>query len=140
MKTSRERSKPFVKALSILLSVLTVISIITVNPVKASAAASSVQPAMYLFKTKLKITNLPSEHSAMSGAPDRLPYDIVSGVSSSNAYAPFDCTVIYKLNEAAHPVIIESDNEVLFADGTVAKMTIMCLHDNDVSNINVGDK
>ena len=140
MKTSRERSKPFVKALSILLSVLTVISIITVNPVKASAAASSAQPAMYLFKTKLKITNLPSEHSAMSGAPDRLPYDIVSGVSSSNAYAPFDCTVIYKLNEAAHPVIIESDNEVLFADGTVAKMTIMCLHDNDVSNINVGDK
>jgi hypothetical protein len=105
------------------------------------AGTSGTQFAMFVFKKNLNITNTPSGHSPQANYPDRLPYDIVSGISSdTNAYAPFDCTVTHKLNEAAHPIIIESDNNVIFADGTIGKMTIMVLHDNNVDDINVGDK
>ena len=52
--------------------------------------------------------------------------------------APFTGTIkkIYDYNNA---VWLESIDKVMFADGTIDYMTILTLHDNDVSNLKVGD-
>lgn len=52
--------------------------------------------------------------------------------------APFTGTIkkIYKDNNA---VWLQSNDKVMYADGTVDYMTVLTLHDNDVSNLKVGD-
>ena len=52
--------------------------------------------------------------------------------------APFTGTIkkIYTENNA---VWLESNEKVLYADGTIDYMTVLTLHDNDVSNLKVGD-
>ena len=51
--------------------------------------------------------------------------------------APFTGTIkkIYKENNA---VWLQSNDQVLYADGTIDYMTVLTLHDNDVSNLKVG--
>lgn len=51
--------------------------------------------------------------------------------------APFTGT-IKRIYEPCNAVWLESNEKVLYADGTVDYMTIMTLHDNDVSNLYVG--
>ena len=52
--------------------------------------------------------------------------------------APFTGTIkkVYSENNA---VWLESNEKVLYADGTKDYMTVLTLHDNDVSNLKVGD-
>ena len=52
-------------------------------------------------------------------------------------YAPFTGT-IKKIYGADNVVWLESNAPVEFADGTVDYMTIMCMHDNDISDLYVG--
>ena len=102
------------------------------------ASAEETQLAMYIFKSKLKITCLPSGHGTNSNYPNKLPYDVVSGVSSYNAYAPFDCKVIKIISSEGHTVAFESINKVLYPDGTIDYMTFTLSHDDDISDLKVG--
>lgn len=52
--------------------------------------------------------------------------------------APFTGT-IKKIYSANNAVWLESNDKVLYADGTIDYMTVLTLHDNDVSNLKVGD-
>lgn len=51
--------------------------------------------------------------------------------------APFTGT-IKKIYESSNAVWLESNEKVKYADGTVDYMTILTMHDNDVSNLYVG--
>ena len=54
-----------------------------------------------------------------------------------NVYAPFDCKV-KKIWHNGSTVWVESVNKVRWANGTVAKVTASFTHDNNVSNLRVG--
>ena len=52
--------------------------------------------------------------------------------------APFTGT-IKRIYEGNNGVWLESNDKVLYADGTIDYMTVLTLHDNDISNLKVGD-
>lgn len=54
------------------------------------------------------------------------------------AFAPFDCIVRKIYLEDANEVWIESLEPVLYADGTVDYMTMLFMHDDDISDLYVG--
>lgn len=53
------------------------------------------------------------------------------------AWAPFD-GVVKKIYKLGHSVWLESTEKVLYADGTKDYMTVMFTHDDNVSNLKVG--
>ncbi len=53
--------------------------------------------------------------------------------------APFTCRVVAIKEESGNCVWIESTSEVLYADGSYDFMTCMFMHDNDISDLNVGE-
>ena len=61
------------------------------------------------------------------------------GEACSYLRAPFTGTIkrIYKNSNA---VWLESSEKVMYADGTVDYMTVMTLHDSNISNLKVGQK
>lgn len=60
--------------------------------------------------------------------------------ASKKCYAPFDCIVKKIYTEDANEVWIESKEPVLWADGTIDYMTLLLIHDNDISNLYVGQE
>ena len=60
--------------------------------------------------------------------------------SVENVFAPFDCVVKKIYTADANEVWIESKDPVQYADGTEDYMTILLAHDNDVSNLKVGQE
>lgn len=60
-------------------------------------------------------------------------------LGKDGAWAPFD-GVIKKIWANGNSVWLESSNKVLYADGTKDFMTVMFTHDDDVSNLKVGQK
>lgn len=65
--------------------------------------------------------------------------DLAIDISGSCKYlkAPFTGT-IKRIYENDNAVWLESNNKVKYSDGTEDYMTIMTLHDNDISNLKVG--
>ena len=53
--------------------------------------------------------------------------------------APFT-GIIKKIYTGDNAVWLESVDKVLYADGTIDYMTVLTIHDNDISNLKVGDK
>lgn len=53
--------------------------------------------------------------------------------------APFTCRVAAINEECGNCVWVESTSEVLYADGSYDYMTCMFMHDNDISDIYVGE-
>ena len=53
--------------------------------------------------------------------------------------APFTCRIVAIKEESGNCVWIESTAEVLYADGSYDYMTCMFMHDDDVSDLNVGE-
>lgn len=94
------------------------------------------QYAMYPCKV-IRITQKDHEgtHSAC-WAVDEAGVD--GGIS--NFIMPFDGTVKKLYPSDANEVWIQSDSKVKYADGTEDYMTIMFAHDNDISNLKVGQK
>ena len=71
---------------------------------------------------------------------DSYAVDNVGCVSEiEDVYMPFTGTIKKIYKEDANEVWIESNDKVLYADGTIDYMTVMTMHDNDVSNLKVGD-
>ncbi len=77
------------------------------------------------------------------------PYDVFSHQEQNaidmtlNQYesivAPFTCRVVAVNEDCCNAVWIQSMREVVFADGTIDYMTCLFLHDNDISDIYVGE-
>ena len=59
------------------------------------------------------------------------------GAVCKNLRAPFTGT-IKRIYSNCNAVWLESNEKVLYADGTIDYMTVMTIHDNDVSNLQVG--
>src|SRR5690606_14584833 len=57
----------------------------------------------------------------------------------TNVYAPFT-GVIKRISspEGGNAVWLESKEKILWADGTIDYMTVLTIHDNDVSDLYVG--
>jgi len=108
----------------------------------ARTFAAENQRAMYIFKSVLHVTNSESGHAYKPKYPDRKPIDIVGPTSGiDDAYAPFDCKVVATSPsnpEEGHMAGFESVNKVLLADGTTDYVTFMLAHDNNISDLSVG--
>ena len=61
------------------------------------------------------------------------------GEACSYLRAPFTGT-IKRIYKNCNAVWLESSEKVMYADGTVDYMTVMTLHDNNISNLKVGQK
>lgn len=76
--------------------------------------------AMYLTEARV-----PPEHDVL--ALDFLPRNTEGArISPMNVYAPFSGTIVYTGND--HNCILESDDFVHFADGTLYKMRVLVAH------------
>lgn len=59
--------------------------------------------------------------------------------NETKVYAPFDGTIVFiDKRENGHGIAFQSLNKVEYADGTIDYMTVWTGHDNDVSNLKVG--
>ena len=97
--------------------------------------SDKIQPAIW-FMSVVNVSQGVDEGSHAG----TLNFDVVG---TTDIFAPFDCTVkdVYPSGyDFAHTVVIESENDVQYADGTIDKMTLAFAHDNDISDIHVGDK
>ena len=61
------------------------------------------------------------------------------GEACSYLRAPFTGT-IKRIYKNCNAVWLESSEKVMYADGTVDYMTVMTLHDSNISNLKVGQK
>jgi hypothetical protein len=67
--------------------------------------------------------------------------DIIgSGGGIENAYAPFDCTLVWKDSLRGNGLCWQSDREVLWANGSTDFVTFVMWHMNDISDYRVGQK
>ena len=122
------------RLLALLLAVLVVSSFLTIG------AAADNQKAMWVFKENLYITNNADGHAYQESAPYRRPFDAVAYSTNITAIAPFDCKVV-KIDtswNAGNAVGIESLAPVELANGDVEYITLVLCHDNDVSDLYVG--
>ncbi len=126
--------------LSVVLCLLVLLSTATAGLGILKAHASETQNAMFLFKNTLYVTCNVSNHAYNSSYPYRKPIDIIDNVSGNgNAYAPFDCKVVAKSTSNGNTVAFESTSKVKFANGTVDYVTFMVAHDDNISNISIGN-
>lgn len=91
--------------------------------------------ALYLTESRV-----PPEHDVL--ALDFLPYTIEEQkITAMPCYAPFSGTVVYTGND--HNLILESDDLVNWADGSLAKMRVLVAHSFEApvlnSHFNQGD-
>lgn len=107
----------------------------------ATVTLSSIQPAMFVMDT-LYVAQ--GTHGS-TNYPNAMAFDFdgsLGGTPAANVYAPFDSKIIYKANDKAgncHAVFIESNNIVQYANGETGYMTVMVMHDEDISDISVGE-
>ena len=97
--------------------------------------ANSVQNALW-FMDDLNITQKPDDDFSHHNTQN---FDVV-GVNSNNIFAPFDCKVVdkYDSKESGHTVVIQSINQVNYADGTVDYMSMGFAHDDNIDDLYVG--
>lgn len=114
---------------SMYIFVFTTIILLTFT-ICASATEKAMFPMEYL--------NISQGVNGSYSHKGRLAIDIYGKDSGIDAFcAPFTGT-IKKLYGSDHVVWLESNSPVEYADGTVDYMTIMCMHDNDISDLWVG--
>lgn len=81
-----------------------------------------------------------SQGYGTSGHKGGYPIDLAGKDSGiDNVYAPFDCRV-KKIYNYGHTVWIQSRYKVKWANGDVNYATISFTHDNNVSNLKVGQR
>jgi len=67
--------------------------------------------------------------------------DIIgSGGGIESAYAPFDCTLVWKDSLSGNGLCFQSDRAVLWANGTTDFVTFVMWHMNNISAYRVGQK
>lgn len=112
------------------------LSALSASATTASAAAKP-QAAMW-FMDYVSITQPPGGDYSHMGTQN---FDVGhGGLIHANIKAPFDCKIV-KIHTGSgygNTVIIESLEPVLYADGTVDYMSMAFGHDNDVSDLTVG--
>jgi len=110
--------------------------ILCVGMIPAVSAADP-QPAMW-FMDHLSISQVPGGKASHKGTQN---FDVGHGDKlHANIKAPFDCKIvkIHLGNAYGNTVIIESLEKVLYADGAVDYMSMAFGHDNNVSDLKVG--
>lgn len=98
--------------------------------------AADEQYAMW-FMDYVYITQVPGGDYSHKGTQN---FDVVGYNGDNNIFAPFDCQIVkIHTGEAyGNTVIVESLNSVIYADGSVDKMSMAFAHDNDISDLYVG--
>lgn len=91
------------------------------------------------FMNYVNISQVPGGDFSHQGTQN---FDVIGTEGDNNIFAPFDCKIvkIYPTLESGNTVVIESLKEVQYADGTIGKMSMAFAHDNDISNLHIGDK
>ena len=110
--------------------------ILCVGMIPAVSAADP-QPAMW-FMDHLSISQVPGGNASHKGT---LNFDVGHGDKlHANIKAPFDCKIvkIHLGDVYGNTVIIESQEKVLYADGTVDYMSMAFGHDNNVNDLKIG--
>lgn len=101
----------------------------------ATVTLSSLQPAMFVMDT-LYVTQ--GAYGSYSHSTDNaFDFDGSLGGGVAKVYSPFDGTVRYKETNY-NTVWVESNEIVQYADGRTGMLTVLFMHDNDISNITQG--
>ncbi len=119
---------------------LALIMLICAVPIGASA--SDTQKSMFIFRNLNCIANR-SAHTYESTYKYKRAFDFVGPTGGEDdAYAPFDCKVVYIAPEeyswGEHTVAFESLSPVECPDGTVSYVTFMLAHGNDIGDQYIG--
>ena len=103
---------------------------------QTDARTGGTQKALW-FMDYVKISQVPGGNYSHKGT---LNFDVVGYKGNSNIKAPFDCKIvkIYKGYNTGNTVVVQSDNKVQYADGTVDYMSMAFAHDNNISDLSVG--
>ena len=103
---------------------------------QTDARTGGTQKALW-FMDYVKISQVPGGDYSHKGT---LNFDVVGYKGNSNIKAPFDCKIvkIYKGYNTGNTVVVQSDNKVKYADGTVDYMSMAFAHDNNISDLSVG--
>ncbi|MDD6143722.1 MAG: choice-of-anchor D domain-containing protein, partial [bacterium] len=108
----------------------------------AAGAEAEVQKAMFPLNGTTTIsqgygTGMYSHIPAGCRAIDLLP-DNYNTSSEEWLFAPFDLEVKYILASAGNSVVVQSQEKVLWADGTTDYVTMLLCHMDNISHLNVG--
>lgn len=109
----------------------------------ANNSDSSIEYAMFPFnEIYISRTNRlldPDQKNAMrDGGHYKYAFDLIG--SDNNVKAPFTGKLKYIQKGGSHYVIFQSKNKVRIANGKIDYVTLMLCHDNDVSNLKVGQE
>ena len=115
------------------LIVAILVCVLLLASIPLSVTAESYEYAMFPM-THMKIKQGVNESFSHQGTKAIDITGIDTGIDA--AYAPF--TGVVKRIYQGYVVWLESLNPVIFADGTIDYMTIMVMHDNDTSDLSVG--
>lgn len=96
------------------------------RPLEKLVAVDGLEVALFPCETLyLTPSRDPDEHDVL--ALDFLPRNMGGqAITAMPCYAPFSGTIVYTGND--HNLILESDNKVHFADGSVAYMRVLVAH------------
>lgn len=100
---------------------------------------SSIQPAMFVMDTLYVTQGAYHEYNYYSHDGDNA-FDLdgsLGGAPAADVKAPFDGTVKYRETNY-NAVWLQSNNIVQYANGNTGYMTVLFMHDNDISNVYVG--
>jgi len=103
-------------------------------PITASVSAAGTEYATFPKKSEIRITQGVNETYSHKG---RKALDVATS-GDRNVYAPFTGVIKKKYTTDSNVVWLESSNPVQYADGTVDYMTMMVMHDNNISDLWVG--
>ncbi len=110
----------------ILFFVISVLAMVILSSLTVSAAEYALFPGNVLNITQ-----------GVNGGYSHGNTNAIDLVGNSDYFAPFSGTITYIWTEC-NGVVLQSDSEVYYADGNYGYMSVMFMHDNDISDLWVG--
>ncbi len=129
------------KTVSVLLAILTLLSVFSLNLTAADAAGtyeSAVFPMneLKVVRTNVKLDKDQQKYADKNGGHVKFAWDLAG--SDTSLEAPFTGKVLYIDKGNEHAVFFQSCSKVYMPDGRLDYLTLMLVHDDNVSDLKVG--
>ncbi|MBQ9110521.1 MAG: bacterial Ig-like domain-containing protein [Oscillospiraceae bacterium] len=121
------------KAISFVTSAVMVLTMTLLVPENMKTQAADYEYAMFPGSTLKVNQGAYNEYNAYSHSKQNA-FDLGG---NNNYFAPFSGTIT-KIYTDFNAVVLQSDNKVYWANGTLDYMSVCFVHDNDISNLKVG--
>lgn len=125
------------RVLSVFLALCMMVSVMSAMTVTASAATTNTATAADGGEVAIFPGNTLNISQGAYGSYSHSKQNAFDLVGNTNYYAPFTGTIKIASSQY-NAVLLQSKNKVHWANGTYDKMTILFVHDNDISNLQNG--